>query len=219
MSDERVLVVPAELVAAAAQGRDCWSWDAERNAAWIDELEAAGRFVARSQCETDESVRQVIPYLLLRSAEGAYFVYRRLRSGGEARLYDLHSLGVGGHINDERSHAGLSFRESVLRPRWVAEGLQRELAEELELPASDGEPLGELVLQGFLALSETPVDRVHVGVVVRVELAAGRAAACRVRETDRLAAVGWLDARQLRELAESVTFEGWSRTLIAAGLP
>ena len=76
-----------------------------------------------------------------------------------------------------------------------------------------------MALHGFLALDATPVDRVHVGVVVIVELEAALAAQCRIRETDRLAAAGWLTRGELERSAGEVTFEGWSRTLIEAGLP
>jgi predicted NUDIX family phosphoesterase len=161
----------------------------------------------------------VIPYLLLKSAAGGYFTYQRLPQGGEQRLFGMHSIGVGGHINDDRCHPGLAFESPVLRPKWVAEGLQRELAEELVLPPTGAHGLGRLRLHGFLALNETPVDRVHVGVVVVVELAPGREHECRVNEDDRLRPVGWLTSAELARQARDVTFEGWSRALIAAGLP
>jgi predicted NUDIX family phosphoesterase len=215
--NERVLVVPADLVRAEAAGRVYWPGDE----GFARRLNEAGCFAPRADVESDESLRQVIPYLVLRTRHdgrpASYFTYRRLSAGGEARLFDKHSLGVGGHINDERVHGGLSFAAEVLRPNWIAEGLQRELAEELELPEAAN--LGHLTLHGFLALEETPVDRVHVGVVVMVDLEAVPAAQCRIRETDRLAAVGWLSAAELERRAREVTFEGWSRTLIEAGLP
>lgn len=214
---ERVMVVPAELVAGAARGRTFWSDGAAADEALAVAFNAAARFAPRAEVETDETVRQVIPYLLLRSADGAYFAYRRLPTGGEARLFDRYSLGVGGHINDERVHTGLHYDHRVLAPNLIAEGLQRELAEELELP--DAPELGRLAIHGFLALDESPVDRVHVGLVVRVDVPTELRAACRIRETDRLEAAGWFAPAELERMLADVTFEGWSRTLIEAGLP
>ncbi len=66
---ERVMVVPAELVAGAARGRTFWSDGAAADEALAVAFNAAARFAPRAEVETDETVRQVIPYLLLRSAE------------------------------------------------------------------------------------------------------------------------------------------------------
>ncbi|MBI5835387.1 MAG: hypothetical protein HZB16_24045 [Armatimonadetes bacterium] len=214
---ERVLVVPAELVDEASRGRSFWSDGPQADQTLAARLNAAGRFAPRSQVETDESLRQIIPYLLLRNSDGAYFAYRRLPTGGEARLFDRYSLGVGGHINDERVHTGLHYGHGVLAPNLIAEGLQRELAEELDLP--DVPELGRLSVHGFLALDETPVDRVHMGLVVRVDIATAHCADCHIRETDRLEAAGWFVPAELERMLTDVTFEGWSRTLIEAGLP
>jgi predicted NUDIX family phosphoesterase len=217
MVAERVLVAPAELVAHASRGRGFWTDGPDRDAVTAGMFNTVGWFEPRDGVETNEQVRQVIPYLLLRSRAGAYFTYRRLPSGGEERLFDLHSIGWGGHVNDERCAAGLEFGSGVLTPNWIAEGLQRELAEELDL--APGGPLGRLTLHGFLALDETPVDRVHVGVVARLDLAPGAEARCAIRETDRLAPAGWLSPSELAAHSAEVAFEGWSRALIAAGLP
>ena len=211
------MVVPAEVVAEASRGRRFWSDGAESDQVLAARFNQLGTFAPRDQVETDESLRQVIPYLLLRHGGGGYFTYRRLPSGGEARLFDRYSLGVGGHINDERIHIGLGYSHAVLAPNLIAEGLQRELAEELVLPETGG--LGRLSIHGFLALDETPVDRVHVGLVVRVDVPEALSHDCHIRETDRLESAGWLTVAELERLRQTVTFEGWSRTLIEAGLP
>ncbi len=48
----------------------------------------------RSTAEEDASLKQVIPYLVLRDGE-RWFLMRRTRAGGDARLHDLWSIGVG----------------------------------------------------------------------------------------------------------------------------
>lgn len=197
---EQVWCVPAEAVHRARRAPGFWPADSPAVAMPLAEQ---GCYLPRESAERDETWRQVIPYVLLRAA-GRYFVYRRLRGGGEERLYDLHSLGVGGHINGD----GEGDR--------LIEALHRELAEELHLPA--GALIG-LSLHGYLALDETPVDRVHVGVVAVAEFAPSATERVDVRETDKLAAVGWYTGAELRGRLGEWSFEGWSRTLIEAGLP
>ncbi len=218
---ERIWCVPAALVAEAFAGRvgfvQYQSGPAHDHL--LTALSEAGRFLPRAEVETDETWRQVIPYVLLRDAAGRYFAYRRLPASGEGRLVGLHSLGVGGHLNDEHLAADLAIGSPVLRPNPLAVGLQRELAEELVLPSTTDGPLGRLAIHGFLALDATPVDRVHVGVVVILSVAGDYYTGCDVRETDKLAAVGWFAPDVLRLMSAEVEFEGWSRTLIAAGLP
>lgn len=197
---EQVWCVPAEAVHRARPAPGFWPAASPTVAMRLAE---EGRYLPRESAEHDETWRQVIPYVLLRAA-GRYFVYRRLRGGGEARLFDLHSLGVGGHINGD----GEGDR--------LVSALHRELDEELHLPA--GALIG-LSLHGYLALDETPVDRVHVGVVAVAEIAPPAARQVDVRETDKLAAVGWFTSGELRGRLGEWSFEGWSRTLIEAGLP
>ena len=210
---ESILCVPTALVAKHCRPGFSRPEGAE---ALLAEFNAGGRFLPRDEVETDETWRQVIPYLLLRRASGGYFTYRRLPASGEVRLVDLHSIGVGGHINDEHLVPGLTA-EACLRPNLVADGLQRELAEELVWPAEASG--ASMRLHGFLALDETPVDRVHVGVVCIVDLPDPVAERVAIRETDKLAPAGWPLPAELGTLSAGVPFEGWSRTLIEAGLP
>lgn len=201
---ERIWCVPADRVHAARPAAGFWSWPAARSEAFAAQLASEGAFWPREAVETDETRRQVIPYLLLR-ADGRYFTYRRLAGGGEARLMHLRSIGVGGHINDEHEVDDK-----------LADGLARELREELDVP--DG-AVRRLILHGFLALDDTPVDRVHLGVVSIADIDPNRAEEVNVREQDKLACVGWFTAAELRAQLEVQPFEGWSRALIAAGLP
>src|SRR5260221_14144574 len=57
-----------------------------------------GRFEPRVGMESDRSQKQVIPYLVLRDGP-RYFLMRGTRAGGDARLHDRWSIGVGGHLN------------------------------------------------------------------------------------------------------------------------
>jgi predicted NUDIX family phosphoesterase len=113
--------------------------------------------------ERDPRFKQVIPYLVLRDRD-RYFLMRRTRAGGDARLHDLFSIGVGGHVNPGDGD--------------LAGGLAREWAEEL-----DAAFVPEFRLVGLLNDDETDVGRVHLGVVYLAE-AGGRPVA--VRETEKL---------------------------------
>jgi predicted NUDIX family phosphoesterase len=90
---------------------------------------------------------------------------KRTRAGGDARLHDLYSIGVGGHMNPGDESIPLC--------------LEREWGEEL---AADFVP--ELEFLGLLNDDEVEVGRHHLGVVYTAD-AAGRPVA--VRETDKLA--------------------------------
>jgi predicted NUDIX family phosphoesterase len=113
--------------------------------------------------ERDPSFKQVIPYLVLRDGE-RWFLMRRTRAGGDERLHDRWSIGVGGHLNP--GDGGLD------------RGLLREWREELD---ADFVPAFRPV--GLLNDDTTDVGAVHLGVVYVAD-AAGRPVA--IRETDKL---------------------------------
>jgi predicted NUDIX family phosphoesterase len=122
-----------------------------------------GEFRPRGEMEVDRSWKQVIPYLVLRDGS-RYFVMRRTKAGGDARLHDRYSIGVGGHLNPGDGD--------------LTGGLRREWNEEV---AADFEP--EFQLIGLLNDDTTDVGSVHVGAVYVAD-AAGRSVA--IRETDKL---------------------------------
>lgn len=158
--DELVLVVPRARVIRGGGWRGVLGSGAESCLAAIG---GHGRWEPRAAMEEDPRFKQVIPYLILRD-RGAYFLMRRTRAGGDARLHDRFSIGVGGHVNPA--------------DRDLAGGLAREWAEELE---ADFVP--QFSLLGLLNDDETEVGRVHLGVVYLAE-AAGRPV--RVREVTKL---------------------------------
>jgi predicted NUDIX family phosphoesterase len=180
--DEQVLVVPR---AALVPGE---GWLGVRPGDLAQELEVVareGRFMRRGDAEEDPSFKQVIPYLVLRDG-GRWFLMRRTRAGGDARLHDLWSIGVGGHLNPGDGD--------------VAGGLAREWAEEVE---ADFTP--EYRPVGLLNDDTTPVGAVHVGFVYVAD-AAGRPVA--IRETEKLTG-----AFSTGEEVEAVRdrLETWSR--------
>ena len=160
MSDELVFVVPRAVV-MGSQG-----WHGVRDLpldAFLETIAAAGRYEPRTAMERDPSFKQVIPYLVLRD-DRRFFLMRRTRAGGDARLHDLYSIGVGGHLNP--GDGGLLA------------GLRREWEEELVAPF-----VPDFRMVGLLNDDTTDVGRVHVGAVFEAD-ATGRAVA--IRETHKL---------------------------------
>ena len=158
--EEQVLVVPRAAIMADP------GWLGVRADA-LEGCEALvareGRFVPRADAEVDRSLKQVIPYLVLRDGE-RLFLMRRTKAGGDARLHDRYSIGVGGHLNPGDGD--------------LAGGLRREWREEL---VAEFDPEFELI--GLLNDDTTEVGSVHLGAVYVAD-AAGRPVA--IRETDKL---------------------------------
>jgi predicted NUDIX family phosphoesterase len=160
VSTERVYVVPRASVPDQA------GWYGLRTdglAAFVSALERDGRYEPRDEMERDPSFKQVIPYLVLLDGP-RIFLMRRTQAGGDPRLHDRYSIGVGGHLNP--GDGGLLG------------GLEREWSEEV---VADFIPRFELV--ALLNDDTTEVGSVHLGAVYIAD-AAGRPVA--IRETDKL---------------------------------
>lgn len=182
MSGELVYVVPRDAILGGG------AWHGVRTAQtdeFLAVVVAHGRFEPRVAMEADPSFKQIIPYLVLRDGE-RYFLMRRTRGGGDARLHDAWSIGVGGHVNPGDHD--------------LAGGLLREWAEEL---VADFVP--EFRLVGLLNDDTTDVGRVHLGAVYLADTA-GRPVA--IRETDKLSG-GFASPAQVAEVADRL--ETWSR--------
>lgn len=153
-------------------------------------IEAAGSFEPRDEVERDPSRKQVIPYVVVRDGR-RIFLMRRTRAGGDERLHDRYSIGVGGHVNPGDAD--------------LAGGLRREWAEEIEAGFEpDFAPLG------LLNDDTTEVGAVHLGFVFMVD-AAGRPVA--VRETHKLE--GWFAApEEIRAVHDHL--ETWSQIVLDA---
>jgi len=144
-----------------------------------------GEFRPRDSAEQDPSWKQIIPYLILRDGP-RWFLMRRSRAGGDVRLHDRYSIGIGGHVNPGDGD--------------VSGGLRREWAEEIEAGFSPG-----FQLIGLLNDDTDPVGAVHLGVVYTAE-AAGRRVA--VREVDKLSGAF---VEQSEVLAVHGQLETWSQ--------
>jgi predicted NUDIX family phosphoesterase len=179
---EQVLVVPRE---AVVPGEGWLGVRRDGVGAALAAVARDGRFVLRSTAEVDATLKQVIPYLILRDGQ-RWFLMRRTKAGGDARLHDRWSIGVGGHLNPGDGD--------------VLGGLRREWAEEL---VADFVP--DFTPVGLLNDDTTPVGAVHIGIVYVAD-AAGRPV--EIRETDKL--VGrFAETAEVAAVRDSM--ETWSR--------
>ncbi len=114
------------------------------------------RFMPRSQAESDEKYKQIIPYVIITHG-GKYLCYVRGKRAGEARLLGQMSIGIGGHINpgdDEFPLFGNGFREAYDR------AVEREVAEEISIGAKHKDRIVALLND-----DSNEVGRVHLGII------------------------------------------------------
>jgi predicted NUDIX family phosphoesterase len=157
---ELVLVIPREEVPG---GLDWTGVEARDFAPVLEAVAQRGEFRPRGRVEDDPSLKQIIPYLVLRDGE-RIFLMKRTSAGGDERLHERYSIGVGGHVNPGDAD--------------VLGGLNREWREEIDAAfVPDFEPLG------LLNDDSNPVGAVHLGLVYAAD-AAGRPVA--IRETHKL---------------------------------
>ena len=160
---------------------------------WKEYFEQQSFYMYRDQAETDLDFRQIIPYVLVKNSKNEYLTYRRTSHGGEERLHHKLSIGVGGHVN---------FGDARKNP--VLEGLYREMKEEIGL--TQDQYSWEWI--GYLMLSKTEVDKVHLGLIFEVLCdTIGDVENC-------LEIVGWFSKEELKTMQQSNEFESWSEAII-----
>jgi len=164
------------------------------NERWIRSL----HFVDRDFAEKTERLKQVIPYDVIEQG-GKIFLYERTKKGGEVRLHNKCSIGVGGHVNPG---------DSIDNPLdALINGRLRELKEEVGLNPGDYvlEPLG------CIYSSADEVSRVHFGICHKVIVRPG----VELKFTDLALANGkFIDAVDIGSAHLSADrLETWSKIL------
>ncbi len=114
------------------------------------------RYIDRELAEESPQYKQIIAYAIF-CYQGKVLAYARTSKGGEARLHDKMSLGIGGHINPVD---GLADNVET----YLA-GVEREIREEISF---SGEAKQELY--AVINDDTNEVGSVHFGVVHRFEL-------------------------------------------------
>jgi predicted NUDIX family phosphoesterase len=196
---EFVFVIPRERLFPNCypQGFQAFG-EACRLEAFEETVLAHGFFVEREHAERNPAWKQVIPYTVVRRADGDILVMRRLKKGGEGRLHGKLSIGVGGHINPEDA-ASSEHANPLVGGTW------RELAEELVLEGrSELEPLG------LINDDSNPVGAVHVGLAQMLTIEGS----VRIREDEILEGELLAPDRLAALRDEGADFETWSSILI-----
>jgi predicted NUDIX family phosphoesterase len=153
----------------------------------------------RSEVEDDPSLKQIIPYVVLRCGD-AVFCYTRGKSQGEVRLHRRRSLGVGGHVAEADAEGRRRFEAYEM-------AMRRELDEEVAVDCQ-----GRMRLVGLINDDSTPVGSVHLGVVHLLDL---EKPAVRPRE-EGLAETEFIHIADLHSTWHE--FETWSQICIDAFL-
>jgi predicted NUDIX family phosphoesterase len=191
---EHVLVVPR---ARLFRNGGFYGFRREGLVGYLAAIAGYAFFARRDQVEENPSLKQIIPYTVVRHA-ARIFLVGRTRRGSEARLREKLSIGLGGHINPVDNQPDLfpgtaaaarGIEPQAVEPgRGPAEGepagtlvdaaMARELTEEVELPPGwRARPVG--------ALNDDveAVGRVHFGLVYVADVPSPDV---RIRETTKL---------------------------------
>ncbi len=200
MSKEQVLAFPSYLMDRFGQFQGLMK---EEVLAYFDRITMSGsgllQYIDREAAEKDPSFKQIIPYVILRRGNEV-FAYQRTKKGGESRLYDKWSVGVGGHINPGDDL-------DLIQDTYDA-AFARELAEEVDLALygnrEDVAPVVALIYD-----PSDSVGRVHFGVVHVVSLTFDHV----LNFKDPALANGrWEHIIDLK--ARKVEFENWSQLVL-----
>lgn len=178
-------------------------------------------YVSRDECETDPSLKQIIPYILVTSMlpsgqEELTLRYRRTKTSGEDRLMGKYSIGIGGHIVatdvDQPLIEDANYpRELAGADRAFVGACYRELHEELDVSECGAMSWH---FRGIINDDTDPVGQVHLGILVVLDLERP----CAYRKDPDLAEVCFdsqsiRDANRNNELSQ---FESWSRIVLSA---
>lgn len=127
---------------------------------WYDFIATCSKagfcFVSRRCVENNPDWKQVIPQVVLQTADGSRTAVYRI-SGKEKRLNGLWSTGIGGHIDLEDSSKNKSFGD-ILKT-----GMERELNEELVERHAGDKP----VFHGVISFN-VGVGKYHLGILFKI---------------------------------------------------
>jgi predicted NUDIX family phosphoesterase len=113
-------------------------------------------FLPRAQAENDPSYKQIIPYALIAYGDTVLH-YVRGKKAGEQRLVSKGSIGIGGHMSEDKDELLWNFNldEAAYRA-----GVEREVNEEVKIETTFDDRVVALLND-----DTTEVGRVHLGIV------------------------------------------------------
>ena len=151
---EQVLVVPRAVYEAVGAFHGVRKNPQDYLTAFLRSGEA--RYMDRDEAEVNPQFKQIIAYAIFRH-EGRILAYARTPKGGEVRLHNKMSLGIGGHINPID---GLT--DSI--DTYLA-GMEREVREEIRFSGGATHRLYAVIND-----DTNDVGSVHLGMVHLFEL-------------------------------------------------
>lgn len=195
---EKVLVVPRELFDKVGSFHGV-KYGADN---YLETFLAPGNafFMDREEAEQDPSHKQLIPYAIF-TFQGKILHYTRGGSGGEARLHDKGSIGIGGHINPvdwQGAEQGMST--------YLA-GVERETREELDI----ADPYTQTAI-GLINDDTNEVGAVHLGVIHEFKLTSDRVSS----NEDAIARLTFYTLEELKEQTLFNKLETWSQLCLLA---
>lgn len=169
------------------------------------------RFV-NEKCEENESVLQLLPYIgIQREEDDAILLYTRGKKGGEARLHNQKSIGLGGHVEIAPKVQGDVFELQMLLAKEAA----RECEEEANIPALEVVlPIYEALRAGkyrrLYLKTGSAVDRVHLGIALFIRIPGDLVGAV---QDGHIVDPTWVTVDELRALRdqEASPLENWSK--------
>jgi len=111
-------------------------------------------YIDREDAENSPKYKQIIPYVVM-TCDDRVLVYKRTKKGGEGRLHEKHSIGIGGHINP------IDGKENP-----VSNAISREITEEVKFPENTKWNLKPFAL---IYDDSNDVGKVHFGFVWLLE--------------------------------------------------
>lgn len=155
-------------------------------------------FIDRNKAENDIHWKQIIPYNIVWQND-KIFSYKRTKKGGEKRLFELRSIGIGGHVSEKDK---LTNQDTVCD--IIENGLERELVEEVGLSTDF-----MATNQALLYDNSNDVGLVHCGIINYITL--GPKAELSFKDYS-LSQGGFESVPTLKTNVES--FESWSKLII-----
>lgn len=162
--------------------------------------------------EINYDFKQPIPYVVVRRGE-EIFMYKRLSGGGEGRLFDKFSIGVGGHMNLIKDHEGQEVADDF--SSQVFSNMIRELNEELVIEGKVENQIVNISLStlGFINNDNDEVGGVHFGILVVADVADD--VEVNVAEVDQLEGE-WVTIDELKNHETFEKLEAWSQIALEA---
>jgi predicted NUDIX family phosphoesterase len=193
---EYILAVPANVITQMEipEGATKWSLSAMKQFIW--EMERHLVIEDRDKLEGNPDFRQIIPYIILQYNK-TYFSAVRTKEGGDSRLHGKRIIGFGGHAN------WIDVPSKLLATQLKLNA-QRELTEELIIKDAY-----DIFFGGFINELTTPVDKDHIGIYIKVDLASP---SVYINETSVLVDSGFLDKHELYKSINEL--ENWSKAIL-----